>query len=114
MILCSRAKFDRLKTELAVVGLSQPPGERVTVPPNIRQELLEAADDLQQVTDNLKQPRRGVINSPTKTIRQLEDATHWMRELANGSNGDYDVDMVQQRYAHAVAYAIIWARKGFQ
>ena len=110
MILCSRAKFDRVKKQLAVVRRTS---EGVTVPQNIRQELLEAADDLQQATDNLKHPRPGVINSPAKTIRQFEDAMQWMRGLANGSNGDYDIDMVQQRYAHAIAYAIIWAREGF-
>jgi hypothetical protein len=110
MILCSRAKFDRLKNQLAIVRQTS---ERVTVPQSIRQELLEAVDDLQQATDNLKHPRPGLINSPVKTIRQFEDAMYWMRGLANGSNGDYDIDMVQQRYAHAIANAIIWAREGF-
>ena len=36
-----------------------------------------------------------------------------MRELAVGVHADpngYDIDMVQQRYALAIAYGIIWAR----
>lgn len=40
-----------------------------------------------------------------------------MRDLAEGDHSDpngYDIDIVQQKYAFALAYAIIWAREGFK
>jgi hypothetical protein len=116
LILCSRAKHDRVKTELWDRRRDTPSGQRVVVPPKIEQELLEAADDLQQATESLKANKPGTGRPPAKMIRQLEDAMRLMRELADGSNDGYgyDIDMVQQRYGLGLTYAIIWAREGFQ
>jgi hypothetical protein len=49
-------------------------------------------------------------------IGQLEQCMQLMRELALGHLDPYgyDIDVVQQRYALALAYAIIWARAGFK
>ena len=83
----------------------------------VRRELLEAADDLQQATESLKQPRSGVTAMPRHMIDQLEQNTFGISELAEGEHSDpngYDIDIVQQRYALAIAYAIIWAREGFK
>ena len=83
----------------------------------MRRALLEAADDLEQATEGLKQTRPGVIGVPKHMIGQLEQNTATMRDLAAGKHSDpegYDIDMVQQRYALALAYAIIWARDGFK
>jgi hypothetical protein len=87
----------------------------VTIPQKIKQELLEAADDLQQATESLKRNKPGTTRPPAKMIGQLESAMNGMRQLAEGTIDDngYDIDMVQQRYGLALSYAIIWAREGF-
>ena len=114
MILCSRAKYDKVKNQLWALRRDRA-RERVLVPQEIRQQILEASDDLQQATESLKRARPGVSQSPAKMIRQLEDAMSIMRGLAEGANDGYgyDIDMVQQRYGLAITYGIIWAREGF-
>jgi hypothetical protein len=116
LILCSRAKYDKVKGPLWNLRRERPLRERLVIPPKIKQELLEAADDLQQATEGLKGTKPGVSQPPTKMIRQLQHAMSGMRELAEGSNDGYgyDIDMVQQRYALGLTYGIIWAREGFK
>lgn len=115
LILCSRAKYDKVVKQLVI--LRNAATDNYQLPADVRQELLEAADDLQQATESLKQPRSGVTAAPNHTIGQLEQNVSGMRALAEGEHSDrngYDIDMVQQRYALALAYAIIWAREGFK
>lgn len=116
MILCSRAKYDRVRSQLSALRNDRPLGDRVVVPEKVRQELLEAADDLQQATEGLKAGKPGLGRAPEKMIGQLEQSMWGMRELAEGANDGYgyDIDLVQQRYALALTYAIIWAREGFK
>src|SRR6201988_4717434 len=116
MILCARAKYDRVKNQLMTLRFSVALRERVTVPHDVKQELLEAADDLQQATEGLKKPRPGVRGSPAKMIGQLESVRQGIRELAEGSNDGYgyDIDMVQQRFALGLTNGLIWAREGFK
>ena len=117
MILCSRAKYDKVVGQLWALTRETPLHERVVaIPQKIRLELLEAADDLQQATESLKTSKPGTIGPPAKMIGQLESAMHGMRQLAEGTIDDngYDIDMVQQRYALALTYGIIWAREGFE
>jgi len=116
MILCSRAKYDKVVGQLWTLSRERPLHERVvTIPQKIKQELLEAADDLQQATESLKRNKPGTTRPPAKMIGQLESAMNGMRQLAEGTIDDngYDIDMVQQRYGLALSYAIIWAREGF-
>lgn len=113
LILCSRAKYDMVVDQLW--ALHRLDGS-FAVPENIRRQLLEAADDLQQATADLKLSMPGVNKAPASLIGQLEQNMEQMRELAGGrvdSNG-YDIDIVQQRYGLALTYAIIWAREGFR
>jgi hypothetical protein len=116
MILCSRAKFERVKNQLSDLQNQVALRERVSLPPNVKQELLEAADDLQQATESLKRARPGVGAAPTKMIGQLETVMHIIRNLAEGSNdgSGYDIDIVQQRYALGLTNGIVWAREGFK
>jgi hypothetical protein len=115
MILCSRAKYERVKSQLWALRRDQRSGAQVAVPQTMRQELLEATDDLQQATESLKTKKPGTNRPPAKMIRQLEDAMTIMRGLAEGANDGYgyDIDIVQQRYGLALTYGIIWARDGF-
>lgn len=115
LILCSRAKYNRVESQLRALRRDRPLRERVVVPQKIKQELLEGADDLQQATESLKSNKPGTSQPPSKMIRQLEGAMWGMRELAEGANDGYgyDIDMVQQRYGLGLTYAIIWAREGF-
>ena len=116
MILCSRAKYERVKQQLSELRINVAPGQRVPLTPNVKQGLLEAVDDLQQATESLKRTRPGVSAAPTKMIGQLESAMRIIRDLASGSHDDYgyDIDMVQQHYALALTNGIIWAREGFK
>jgi hypothetical protein len=116
MILCSRAKYDRVVNQLWNLRQNVPLRQPVVVPERLRQELLEAADDLQQATESLKAARPGVNRAPERMIRQLEQCMSVMRDLAEGANDGYgyDIDIVQQGYAFALTYAIIWARDGFK
>jgi hypothetical protein len=114
LILCSRAKYDRVVHQLW--ALREHADASYPVPERVRQELLEAADDLEQATENLKTGRPGVIRPPLRLIGQLEQAMWGMRDLAEGAHADpngYDIDIVSQRYALALEYAIVWARDGF-
>ena len=115
LILCARAKYDKVVKQLWTLRTEST--NNYQLPAEVRQELLEAADDLQQATESLKQTRPGVTGAPNRMIGQLEQNVVGMRELAGGEHSDrdgYDIDMVQQRYALALAYAIIWAREGFK
>jgi hypothetical protein len=115
LILCSRAKYDRVVKQLWALRIDH--NNNYQLPADVRQELLEAADDLQQATESLKQPRPGITGVPNHMIGQLEQSMFGMRDLAGGDHSDpngYDIDMVQQRYALALSYAIIWARDGFK
>lgn len=115
LILCSRAKYDRVVDQLW--ALRTHADSTYAVPEEVKRELLEAADDLQQATENLKGSKAGVSGSPKSMIGQLEKSMTGMRDLAWGEHADpngYDIDIVQQRFALALTYAIIWAREGFK
>ena len=115
LILCSRAKYDRVVKQLW--ALHAEPADNNQFPEDVRRELFEAADDLQQATESLKQTRAGVTAAPQHTIAQLEENMTSLRNLAQVQHSDpygYDIDIIQQRYALALAYAIIWAREGFK
>lgn len=111
LILCSRAKYDKVVDQLWALHR-----QNTQLPESIRRELLEAADDLQQATQSLKQTKPEVSGVPAKMISQLEQAMTGIQDLAEGhfDSYGYDIDMVQQRYALALTYAIIWAREGFK
>jgi hypothetical protein len=111
LILCSRAKYDKVVDQLWTLRAQS--GSSYEVPENVKLELLQAADDLQRAAEGLKSNKSGVSKVPESMIRQLEQSMAGMRELAGGEHADpngYDIDMVQQRYAFAIAYGIIWAR----
>jgi len=114
LLLCSRAKYDRVVDK--VWALRQQDSH--VAPDDIKRELLEAADDLQEATERLRANREGVSRAPASMIGQLEGSMHGMRELTrddeNPDPNSYDIDIVQQRYGLAFSYAIIWARDGFK
>ena len=114
LILCSRAKYDRVVGELW--ALHRRTDGNYTIPERVKQELLEAADDLEQATEGLKVPKAGVTRAPLSMIGQLEQSMAGMRGLAEGQIDPYgyDIDLVQQRYGLALSYSIIWAREGFK
>jgi hypothetical protein len=115
LILCSRAKYDKVVDQLLALRLHA--NGSYETPEPLKLELLEAADDLQTATENLKASKAGMSGVPKSMIGQLEQGMTGMRDLAWGNNADpnsYDIDMVQQRYALALAYAVIWAREGFK
>jgi hypothetical protein len=110
LILCARAKYDKVLDQLK----SLPSGTQ-SIPESVKQELFEAADDLQQATENLKAIRPEVGAVPLHTVGQLEQAMEGMRRLTEERDSyGYDVDMVQQHFALALTYAIVWARDGFK
>jgi len=112
LILCSRAKYDRVLDQLRTLGS---PRGTDSIPDNIKRELFEAADDLRQATENLKLLKPGVSAAPLRTIGQLEECMGQMWELTEHLDSyGYDIDMVQQRFALALTYSIIWARDGFK
>jgi hypothetical protein len=116
MILCARAKYAKVERQLWEVRGDAPLDEHiVAIPQKTKQELLEAADDLQQATESLKKLKPGTTRPPAKMIGQLESVMYGMRQLADGLIDDngYDIDIVQQRYGLAMTYGIIWAREGF-
>ena len=77
--------------------------------------MFEAADDLQQATESLKVIKPGVGGVPSRMIGQLEQCMNEMRGLTEHLDSyGYDIDMVQQRFALALMYAITWARDGFK
>jgi len=115
LILCSRAKYDKVVDQLLALRVHA--NGSYETPEALKRELLEAADDLQTATENLKGSRPGVSGVRKSMIGQLEQVMTGMRDLAWGDNADpnaYDIDIVQQRYALALAYAVIWAREGFK
>ena len=112
LILCSRAKYDRILDQLRTLGS---PHGTDSIPENIKQELFEAADDLRQATESLKLLKPGVSAVPARTIGQLEECMGQMWGLTEHLDSyGYDINLVQQRFALALTYAIIWARDGFK
>lgn len=116
LILCSRAKYDKVSGHLSALRRGRPLRDRVILPETIRLELLDAADDLERATEDLKASKPGVTRPPLKMIGQLEGSVWGMKELAEGANDGYgyDIDMVHQRFALGLTYAVIWAREGFK
>jgi len=111
LILCARAKYDRILDQLRTLSSTRAD----SIPDNLKQELFEAADDLQQVIESLKVLKPGVSAMPVRTIGQLEGCMGEMLGLTERLDSyGYDIDMVQQRFALAITYAIIWARDGFK
>ena len=115
LILCSRAKYDRVEGRLRELRREAGSGG-YAVPDGVRRALLEAADDLERASDGLRSSKPGVVRAPGSMVGQLEENVAGMRALAEGSNDGYgyDIDMVQQRYALALTYAISWVREGFR
>ena len=112
LILCSRAKYDRILNQLRTLGS---PRGTDSIPEDLKQELFEAADDLRQATESLKVLKPGVSAVPVRTIGQLEECMGQMWGLTEHLDSyGYDIDMVQQRFALALTYAIIWARDDFK
>jgi hypothetical protein len=113
MILCSRAKYDKVVNQLHEI--SRGSGARV-VPEDIKLTLLESADDLDQAVAGLKANKPGVTRTPKSLIGKLGVNAASMRDMAAGvfDGYGYDIDIVQQNYALALAYAIIWSREGFR
>lgn len=114
LILCSRAKYDMVLNQLK--RLRTPTGT-LPVPADVKQQLLEAADDLQQAIEGLKMNKPGVIALPLSTIGQLQQSLDQIKVFADTGEFDsygYDIDLVQQHYSFALTYAIIWARDGFR
>ena len=110
LILCARAKYDRILDQLRAL-----PHGTAPMPENLKQELFEAADDLQQATESLRVIKPGSGALPRSMIGQLEQCMRQMRALTvQRDSYGYDVDMVQQRLALALTYAIVWARDGFK
>jgi len=107
LILCSRAKYDRVLDQLRAHQ----------IPEDVKQQLLEAADDLQQVTESLRVLKPGMSAVPLRMIGQLEQCRDGIRVFTDTGQFDsysYDIDMVQQHFALALTYAINWAREGFR
>jgi len=114
LILCSRAQYDRIVDQLW--ARRQPAGAH-ELSEDVKRQLLEAAYDLEQAIASLKLAKPGVTGVPTHMIGQLEQNMIGMQALAEDDHSDpngYDIDMVQQRFALALTYAIIWAREGFK
>ena len=110
LILCSRAKYDKIVARLWDLSRNNQ-----SIPEDLKLALLEAADDLQQATEGLKTIRPEVTALPLRTIRQLEQCMWGMRGLTERFDSyGYDIDMVQQQFALALTYVIIWARDGYK
>lgn len=114
-ILCSRAKYGKVKDQLWELRRDVK-SDKVMVPEDIRLSLLEASSDLEEAIDGLKAIKPGITQAPKSMIGQLEQNAGSLRELAEGANDgySYDLDVVEQRYALALSYGIIWARDGFK
>jgi len=114
LILCSRAKYDNVVDQLWARHQSTAKNQ---LSEDVKRQLLEAADDLQQAIASLKLAKPGVSGVPAHMIEQLEENMNGMQALAEDKHSDpegYDIDMIQQRFAFALTYAIIWARDGFK
>ncbi len=115
LILCARAKYEKVKGQLR--GLRRGiPRERVIVPEDLKLALFEAADDLDEAVIKLQANKPGVAQIPKSLIGQLKHNAAGMRSLADGDSDEnnYDLVIVQQSFALALSYAIIWARDGFK
>ena len=115
LILCSRAKYEKVKDQLWALR-REAKRDRVIVPEDKRLALLEAASDLEEAVDGLKANKPGVTQAPRSMIGQLEQNAMSLRELAEGANDGYGyaLDVVEQRFALALSYGLLWAREGFK
>lgn len=113
LILCSRAKYDKVVNQLHEI--SRVSGPKV-VPEDIKLALLESAYDLDQAVAGLRASKPGVTSRPKSLIGKLGVNAASMRNLAAGvfDGYGYDIDIIQQNYALALTYAIIWSREGFR
>lgn len=99
-----------------VTGDPGTPRPVLDLPEHVVASLVAASELLRSAARGLGQPRERVINPPHHLIGQLQKAADNLDRQARGIQDGYgyDMDMVHQRIALALRYAIIWAREGFQ
>jgi len=113
-VLCARSKFVMVEKRLQDLRIEAGRAQLV-LPDDIRQLLIEAADELEKATAGFEKPVVVGSTRPSSTIGQLRAVSSNLRQLSRGSNDGYgyDLDLVHQQLGLALAYEILWARAGF-
>jgi len=123
-ILAAREAYIGVEPELRTIRRSVPriPGDPGTprpvldLPEHVVASLVTASELLRTAARKLGQSREGVGNPPHHLIGQLVNAADNLDRQARGIQDGYgyDMDLVHQRIALALEYAIIWSREGFE
>lgn len=85
---------------------------KIALPASISERLTLFASMLEQTINDFKQMTRKK-RTPKKMLAQLNSAAALLNRMAKGNvdGYGYDMDMVEQRIAYALANAVVWARK---
>jgi hypothetical protein len=88
----------------------------MTLPPEVKEKLLEAAQDADHAAAGFSQQKPGVVAIPAKAVAQMKSFADALRKLASGKCNESggDIDLVHQHLARALANAILWARNGYK
>ena len=84
------------------------------IAPETKSTLLELRKRVLTTMNDLLSEKTGIKTPPSSMRIQLRSCAENLNRLAKGSFGGQQIDRVHQRLGFAVAYAIVWARKGFQ
>lgn len=87
-------------------------GGKIALPPSISEQLTLFASMLEKAISDFKRINRK-RRTPKKMLSQLENAAALLSRMAKGNvdGYGYDVDMVEQRIAYALANAVVWSRR---
>ena len=104
------------RNALRIAGDPGTPRPTLDLPEHVVASIVAASGQLRSAARGLRQPREGIINPPHHLIGQLEKAAENLDPQSQGIQDGYgyDIDMIHQRIALALKYAIIWAEEGFR
>jgi hypothetical protein len=86
--------------------------DKIALPASISERFTLFASMLEETISDFKQMTRKK-KTPKKMLAQLKSAAALLSNMAEGKvdGYGYDIDMVEQRIAYALANAVVWVRK---
>ena len=116
LILTAREKYIAVEKRLWELHSADWSKRTVEMSDEIVTALEEAAECIETAYNGFGREKPEVVYQPRGLLSQQRSLADNLRGLAGGANDGYgyDLDMVHQRLALALAYGIKWGRSGFK
>lgn len=116
LVLQAREKFLSMEKQLWDIHSADWKQNPVVLPEDVKSALEQAEANVDKAIAGFGELRDGVVYEPRGLLGQLKSLSSNLHELSLGANDGYgyDLDMVHQRLALALTYAVKWSRAGFR